>query len=1773
MMKADTLLDSTLFQLDPTRSRCELWISAGGTTERLATGSFKPFLSQLRVAQEQIAKGVYSVRLQVRCRAADGSNSGTSWFSKGTLQRFVRFVSTPEILERLGSLSDEFKHLEEAIGILASEPVESIRDDNQTAEADRFSETVAVSGNNAALKQTSDSVNNSVLSSDSYEGSESTRDGSRKQLLRAMNSCRFMLLKEQKKAYTKAVAAGFGAEYMPDLLAFANAFGATRLRDACLNFIALSKKKQQYCLSTVLQTESIGAAASILDSRTAIALHSELDDFGNAANQHIICTDEPNKEPKFRELANKSNFAGSKMPDRSFSPANSLREPGSLIPQPPHISVNGRWGDDQEKFSSQKGASQLAHGDKINSLQAGQTEVNSDNEEAWPSSAREEITQSKNTRRHSSEVGVHSTTVSSNSRLPMRFVNNATFAGPKLEAQASCKSIVDNHENFEDLKQIISTNGSTHTGWHPDISIRPSDVPSAENLVPQYQIGAKTSAFELGSSAHHSNCYQTDPDTSFGNSSDKLQLKSNFSNPGSPSQSSVSKCLQIEENMLEQNQRSEDQSVAEKEIQGNTDNLVSKRLVRRSTSPRRKSSSPLRKVHISRAPARRPVVVIKNLSYLNLNSHDHSTAPKYRHPPRAFDDMSTGDDTDSATESEEESHVPKAGNRRLSVQAAIDLFENRQKYSSVDQKKKLGQDDTSRKSAESARTIFSEKSVPKRWTGDSDTSIESGQLNSNLGFVEDLDSAEENLQVTNHKQVTAKKSNKFDASTWQSEPSLDSHGIELLNQLRYESSVQLLERNMNTPQVQTVISSLHSDFGPVTKQQPDLGSVTKQKSFSRSNSSSDAILSSSEQETQNDHRLSSAVSSQKSDVSIEKQKSEVHLVAALQPADDYSKKNKIVVETGSEPMTDFQTHLPLAQFNLRRSYTPSSEISAHSRFQDPVKSSNIVEYRKHAGLQVKEPNADWKASIDLQPEMQSYQLASGGLEGSEDRTQKLSTGLSTGDSFIMSERHTGKGSLWNLSSDSDTLSLLNLAESKVSQNPVDRGTRENDSPGDQKGRFYEQYLEKRDAKFREESSTKRAEREAKLRAMQEVLERRKAELTARNVRPSVEKQSLSVEQWHREKSCFPPRTGLTNVNKEKEAGEKPRWEDHKRQQCLRAAQGSPTTTIVMQSVVSTPKSLRQQTSNPRTSVVRKLSPSSQKSLTTSNTPRSTPRSLPSSSPKPVTKSSMPTTPTGQRRSSNVSEPFLVDKALYRPVPSYPEPRKENTKPLSAKSGPLTQQEKPLFSRGTKPKVCNSSSRYKNGAGVLPLESNGVMSSNSNLRAWGIVEDKKPKALAVRKSIATVSELKMMQTSVKKENILAPLRVSVQELISEPSPQSKAYKASLAITVPHEVRPFLRKGRGIGPGAGPGVLKLKANLAAEAAKANDDDASSKMDDDGSDDPETIAALISSEKAPSTVSHIDHNKAKPVASNSSLLNNEEANDAQNKQVEEALSKIASIMDTESSQQSGDGAAEIQEENNASNQASRSLILTEEHSLPHLSSLPPPSAPQQGESQVLFGPAATVQQQPSQDMKKSNHCLPLDVALSSPNSTLQQRLSINENYAHLALPSAMPLSHILSLEHDSHRLSGGSFSPLASPASHRFPHLRYSLSPRVDSAKAEAVQSRKMWGNSHILSVTSSQAAPKEAPRGFKRLLNFGRKSRNSGQSNTEWVSASTSGEDDADDSKDVTSKSSEDIIRSTASSLSHLCKSADSVSKVSDTECLIGPASRSFFSLSAFRRQRP
>ncbi|KAL3626442.1 hypothetical protein CASFOL_029991 [Castilleja foliolosa] len=234
-MKPSTRLSSAVFQLTPTRTRCDLIIIANGKKEKIASGLLNPFIAHLKTAQDQIAKGGYSISLEPDTDAA--------WFTKATLERFVRFVSTPEILERVCTIQTEILQIEEAIIMQSSNDIgQRIVEDRQDKPLGGCEENKSVCNANEEKaivlykpEATVPEVNGSCL----QEGN------SKVQLLKVLETRKTVLLKEQGMAFARAAAAGFSIDVIEPLSSFAEFFGAFRLMEACSRFVDLWKSKQE----------------------------------------------------------------------------------------------------------------------------------------------------------------------------------------------------------------------------------------------------------------------------------------------------------------------------------------------------------------------------------------------------------------------------------------------------------------------------------------------------------------------------------------------------------------------------------------------------------------------------------------------------------------------------------------------------------------------------------------------------------------------------------------------------------------------------------------------------------------------------------------------------------------------------------------------------------------------------------------------------------------------------------------------------------------------------------------------------------------------------------------------------------------------------------------------------------------------------------------------------------------------------------------------------------------------------------------------------------------------------------------------------------------------------------------------------------------------------------------------------------------------------------------------------------------------------------------
>ncbi|MCO5558259.1 hypothetical protein L7F22_011838 [Adiantum nelumboides] len=265
--------------------RCELFVSADGMTEKLASGFLKPFLNHLRAVEEQVIAGRESVKLE-----RPQAYHGRSWFTKGTLERytllsfyclsyfvnfafvvwsvsticrFVRFVSTPEVLERVKFIEDEFAQLEQVRSIQASSLLQVEESYSIAGPVYQRNGGLGFSGplGTFAIPKLAQSY--------PYDAVESHREASRVELLRAMDVRLLALRQEQSLAFSRAAAAGFSSDNMTDLIAFSEYFGADRLRMACFNFLVVL---QQRVIEPNPQAVSIscGTSVNVSESNEAV---------------------------------------------------------------------------------------------------------------------------------------------------------------------------------------------------------------------------------------------------------------------------------------------------------------------------------------------------------------------------------------------------------------------------------------------------------------------------------------------------------------------------------------------------------------------------------------------------------------------------------------------------------------------------------------------------------------------------------------------------------------------------------------------------------------------------------------------------------------------------------------------------------------------------------------------------------------------------------------------------------------------------------------------------------------------------------------------------------------------------------------------------------------------------------------------------------------------------------------------------------------------------------------------------------------------------------------------------------------------------------------------------------------------------------------------------------------------------------------------------------------------------------------------------------------
>ncbi|CAI0558918.1 unnamed protein product [Linum tenue] len=202
--------------------RCDLVIIANGKTEKIATGLVNPFLAHLKAAQDQMAKGGYSINL------VPDNGSDAPWFTKETIERFVRFVSTPEILERVYTLESEILQMDEAITVQSSGDF-----GRGTVRVHIGRSCVTLTGSKSLPDSSEEKAIVLYQQPGTPPEANEPPEDSKLQLKKVLEARKTVLQKEQGMAFARAVAAGFTVDQMAPLM------------DACVKFKELWKRKHE----------------------------------------------------------------------------------------------------------------------------------------------------------------------------------------------------------------------------------------------------------------------------------------------------------------------------------------------------------------------------------------------------------------------------------------------------------------------------------------------------------------------------------------------------------------------------------------------------------------------------------------------------------------------------------------------------------------------------------------------------------------------------------------------------------------------------------------------------------------------------------------------------------------------------------------------------------------------------------------------------------------------------------------------------------------------------------------------------------------------------------------------------------------------------------------------------------------------------------------------------------------------------------------------------------------------------------------------------------------------------------------------------------------------------------------------------------------------------------------------------------------------------------------------------------------------------------------
>ncbi|XP_020522289.1 uncharacterized protein LOC18433710 isoform X2 [Amborella trichopoda] len=1267
-MKSDTPLDYAVFQLSPRRSRCELFVSGEGKIEKLASGLLKPFTSQLKVAEEQVARAVQSIKLEIQ----KNEDAGT-WFTKGTIERlnaylyggdcpfssppifslffhcrFVRFVSTPEVLELVNTFDAEMSQLEAARRIYAQ------------GAGDQFSD--AADGNRA--------------------GAAGAADTTKRELLRAIDVRLMAVQQDLTTACARAAAAGFTLETVSELLLFAERFGAYRLNEACTKCISLSHRRPD--LYPWKEDHANGVINSPTGSDMSIDSVTEEEETSLTSNG-------PQKPPP--KPPEQQDTAATRSNKLHFLSLDSSKEASTQL----------------GLISSSKETSISSSSLKVPSSQAEEEESIGKKTEPTPSSRR----------------------LSVQDRINLFENKQKEQLGEPVKKPGK----VELRRLSSDSGRVSSDSGSQ------------APVPTEKSILRRWS-GASDMSIELNTEKK---------DNLTRSLSGSLQAQGRgFAAKGEGLEAKISaNCQTLVTASLEREEDSgaKNPGVTQPQVRGFLE---------------REEDSGTRNLGFPQSQAR-GFPVRKESEVGTILGGSQAQLRGFPAREESAETRSSGNFQAQFKSFSEKGEGLESKNQGTSQSPQFRSFKGRPDdiglKEPANSQNQIGGFPVTREDSKSKNPSNFQnqiKSFPARSEDTGSTDPISNETNINRGPLLTREHLETKILLVSQAQVS------YSPVSAEGNIQLDKPA----SQTQFRTFAAKLDdfepKDSTKYQAKGSLSS-----GDDSEMRNPVVSRTQFKSLPTRGVDAKAKDSVSPVEIKLQRQTSVLEQNKTAPTSVYKQPKSVSVNAplpsepTLRPSESYAKGNNLL-EPGSAV---FKPSFP------GRKAAENAEVFK-SGYLDPKATENLAVFNPAAMAEQNQKLRQSRGNQELNEELQekanelealfaAHKLRVPGDSSVIGRRNKPSSdiGGKTPEDISFSRNvfpDSGRESMGSSSAGYDVNLLMKMADN---QGPHRNGSKQHmgsfGSMEDFRGKFYEMYMQKRDAKLREESGQKRAQKEAKLKAMQESLERSRAELkaglTGTDRRDPVAHARLRAEKLR----SFNVRSGMKSKEQSEEEEEPQDFSEYRYYQQDRTGKEASDTP-----------------STERAGNTKKFP--SNKTLSTS-TPRTSGAPIPRSSAtssKPVMSSS------GSRRRTQ------TENIMAQSVPNFSDFRKENTKPSSVGTGKATLPR-------TNPKTYTRSKSTSEE--VIPV----------------VKEEKQKRTQSMRKSSASPGELKDL-SSLNSE-VLTPLRFGKdqsQQLHFSKSPIRNGVSSA-------EAQPFLRKGNGIGPSAGPGVAKLKAAMTAETQKDEDD----------------------------------------------------------------------------------------------------------------------------------------------------------------------------------------------------------------------------------------------------------------------------------------------------------------------------------------------------------------